>query len=665
VLDGWLELTPELLEERRTALCAEDLKRFYDGQEPQWRHALAPPGQIPRRPVAVDGLAKLRENPTGAPPMVLLVGPDGTGKSTALCQMACDLVADGRRVWFRSPGARLDIAGMPAGDEVILVSDEADEIAPDIEKAVEQLARAGRKDIRWLLCARDVAWKARFIRNGRSLEPAWEQFVDLWPTLSNRSAVLTVTAVTTAASAGLGAWAASGTQGAVADAPDILGAWDTAGCLGALADVAPSERADALEVRAKKKHEISDATLLGASLELRYGADGLAGLVEESVTRLDGDPAQEAFLFIAAAQVAGVDGLDLLVLADLIGLARADGREAIGGRLAKAGLASGSGGVLRVRHPALARVAIQLLAAKRVPGDIEELYRRLIRGTATTGNDVKALAAGGAIMNCGPLLSEKLLQLGLQRERCDQVACAVADEAEQALPDFLLFSVARARTYRAAGRRADARRVLRARLADATIKNDWDVIGRSYLHELSGPETALARLAEGATLAGLALADAEGLGQVTMADGKLALLALGNACTELAQPIAQPIAQPTAQPAGQPSHEAGGGPEGSALFRRQLRACTHLGEKVTPKWDQRARFDFHTFKVAADEYGIPVTTAAEALCWLAETLTATLGMVEDAEIADLARRLAPDGDALTFSHLEYTIGLGRLPWAKE
>jgi hypothetical protein len=148
------------------------------------------------------------------------------------------------------------------------------------------------------------------------------------------------------------------------------------------------------------------------------------------------------------------------------------------------------------------------------------------------------------------------------------------------------------------------------------------------------------------TLAGLALADAEGLGQVTMADGKLALLALGDAASELA--LAE---RPDATEA--------------ALFRRQLRACTHLGEKVTPKWDQRARFDFHIFAVKADEYEIPKTSAAEALLWLGETVTTAMGMVDDPEVKDLAQRLVPESGALGFSHLEHTIGLGRLPWAKE
>ncbi len=644
MLDGWLELTPDVLEERRQALTSEDCKRFFDGQEPEWRHALAPPDQIPRRPVAVDGLAKLRATPDEGPAIVLLVGADGSGKSTALKQIASDLVADGRRVLVRSEGAALDptaVAELPvASHGWVLVSDDANEIAQDVEKALEQQLAAGRRDIGWLLSARDVDWKSQFVRNGRVLEPAWESLGQIWPLLGNRATAMAVKAEATEASAGLAAWAAAGAH--AADAPDILAAWAAADALGALAGRPESERAEALEEHSNKKLGVSNATLLGGSLDLRYGAERLAAFVQEAVGRLDGAPElQEAFLFLAAAQVAGVDGLDLFVLADLVGIDRDRRRSALGGRLAEAGLASGSTGALRSRHPAIAQAAVQLLAAGRLAGDLEDLYRRLIRGTATTGNDVKTLAAGGAIMNCGPLLSEKLQQAGVGKEQSDRIACTVADEAELALPDYLLFTVGRARTQQAANRPGEARRTLRARFADATSKNDWDMVGRAYLHELSGPETAVGRLAEGATLAGLALADAEGLGQVLMADGKLALLALGAACTQLAVPA------------------------DGAVFRRQLRSCIHLGEKVTPKWDQRARFDFHAFGVQADDYQIPKTSAAEALLWLAETLTATMALVEDPEVRDLAERLMPGDGGLGFSHLERTIGLGRLPWAKE
>jgi len=623
-LDGWFELTHSFLDDHGRALTTEDLKQFFDGREPHWRHGLAAASQIPRRQMVEDGLAKLRQPTDERQAMVLLVGPDGQGKTTALLQMASDLAGEGRRVLVRAPGARLDpqaVGDLPKGAIWVLVSDDASEIAHDVETAVEQLAGARRHDIHWLLSARDVDWKAQFMRGGRTVEPAWERSADLWPALGNRVIGLAVTP---------------------AEAVTILAAWSSADCLGAAAALAgDSARAEALEERSTKTLGLSDATLLGASLDLRYGVEGLPALVSDAIGSLAGEPARDAFFFAAAAQVAGVDGVDLFVLADLVGVDRGDRHAAILERLADAGLASGSAGALRPRHAALARVAVQLLAEGRFDIALEDLYRRLVRGTAATGNDVKSLAAGGAIMTCGPLLSEKLQQLGLPVSRSDEVACAVSDEAEVALPDFLLFTVARARTYRAAARPADSRRILRDRLVDATSKNDWDVAGRAFLHELSVPETEVGQLAEGTTLAGLALADGDGLGQVMMADGKLALLALGEACRELAAR------------------------EDGALFRRQLRSVHHLGEKVTPKWDQKARFQFHTIEVAANEYEIPKTTAAEALIWLAETVKTATDMVTDAGIADLAKRLTPDDGPLTYAHLEKTIGLGRLPWAKE
>ena len=625
MLDGWLELTPTRLEDYRAALTPEDLAQYFDGQEPEWRHALAPGDQIPRRPVAVDGLAHLSQPAAESQALVLLVGPDGTGKSTALRQMACDLVAQGRRVLFRSPGAHLDptaVAELPGS--WVLVSDDANEIAHEVEKAIERLFAADRQDVRWLLSAREADWKGQFLRYGRSLEPAWERFAELWPALGNRSTVL-----------GVGA----------PEAATVVAAWARAGALGALAAVADDDRAAALEDRSAKKLGISDGTLLGGSLELRYGAAGLPAFVERAGGPLPG-PAEAAFRLAAAADVAGVDGVDLLVLADLTGVDRVGCESTLLAPLCRAGLASGSAGALRPRHRALAQEAVRSLADGRLGGDLEEVFLRLVRGTATTGNDVKSLAAGGAIMNCGPFLSEKLGQLSLPRGRCDQVACAVADEAERALPEFLLFSVARARTYQQADQPDGARQVLRARFLDATAKRDWEMVGRSYLYELSGAETAAQQCAEGAALAGLALADADGLGQLLMADAKVALLALGSACVELA---GRGLA----------------GDEGNAVFRRQLRSCAHLGEKVTPKWDQRARFDFHALAVAADDYAIPKTSAAEALLWLGQTVTSATGRISDGEVKELVNRLLPDNGTLTLAHLEETIGLGKLPWAKE
>jgi hypothetical protein len=621
VLDGWFSVTPSRLEEQRRHLSSEDRRRFFDGRAPGWCHALAPESEIPRRPMVAEALAKLRPPAGSRQALVLLVGPDGQGKTTALLQVAAALATEGRRVLMRSPGGRLDpkaVLALPADAPWVLVSDSADEVAGSVREAVEAVFAADRHDMHWLLSARDVDWKSRFMENSRTVEPPWERYADLWPALGNRVVGMAVSPHEAAA---------------------VVGAWQAAGGLGALGasgDIAAEARADAVVERSSKKIGLSDATLLGASLDLRYGATGIGSLLEESLGRLGGDPAAEAFLFAAAASVAGVDGVDLLVLADLVGVDRKAG-DGLRERLADAGLAGGSGGALRPRHPALARAAVQRLDAAA----LEDRYRRLIRGTAATGNDVKALATGGAVMTCAPLLADKLEMLGVDPTVARQVACAAADEAEAALPEFLLFTVARARTYRDGGRPDESRAVLRDRIPDATGTRDWDMAGRAFLHELSVHEADVGQLPEAVILAGLALADADGLGQVTMADAKLALLSLGQACRQWASA------------------------DGADLYRRQLRSCHHLGEKVTPKWDQKARFQFHTFEVAANEYAIPKTTAADALMWLADTVKTAKELVIDAEVGELASRLVPETAPLGFSHVEYTIGLGRLPWANE
>jgi hypothetical protein len=653
VLDGWYEVTPDFLARHREDLSAGDRQAYFDGQEPEWRHALAPSGALPRRPAATEGLAKLNAAAGGRPALVLLVGPAGIGKSTAFRQIVCDLAtfagdsgAD-RRVVVRPPGMGLDlsaVAALPQAPEQswFLCSDDADEIAADVENAVGQLSEAGRGDVHFLLAARDAEWKDRFVRQGRRLEPDWDRVADLWPALHNRARTLAVRAVASEASAGLAAWAAAATLGEAADAGDIINAWSEAGALGTFAAVAPSERPEALEERATKKLGLSDATLLGASLDLRHGPEGVEKLVRRAVEELGDAKLRSAFFYVAAAEVAGVDGVDLLVIADLIGIGRLEARPAILTPLGRAGLANGSGGAIRPRHRSLAVAAVGLLASGAFDDDLENIFRQLIRGTAATGDDVKGLVAGGAVMNCGQGLAEKLRTIGVT-ERAEPLACSVADEAEAALPEFLGFSVSRARTYQGARRPDEARRILRDRIADAPTKRDWDVAGRAFLHELGATELGAGDPWATVALAGLALADAEGLGAVSMADAKLALLTLGRASTELTTAPGQT------------------GP----LFRRQLRSCTHLGEKVTPKWDQRARFDFHTFKVAADGFEIPSVTAADALIWLAETVDAAIAKMVDAEVANLVASLLPASGELGFTHLEHTIGLGRLPWAKE
>ncbi len=172
---------------------------------------------------------------------MLLVGAGGTGKTTALLQIASDLVADGRRVLVRSPGAPLDPSAVV---ELARRRGSWSATTPTrsprrSRKSVEQLA-ADRSP------RRPLAARAPGTSNGRPSSCAtagsWNRRGSASPTsgplLGNRATALNVTAEAAEASAGLAAWAAAGAHDA--DAPAILSAWAAAGALGALAAVPDS-----------------------------------------------------------------------------------------------------------------------------------------------------------------------------------------------------------------------------------------------------------------------------------------------------------------------------------------------------------------------------------------------------------------------------------------
>ncbi len=619
MLAGWTEVDSAFLQGQQTSLSADGLKRFYDGQLPGWQHALAPEHQVPRRNVVAGALALL-----GAPvgqSMVLLVASEGEGKSTALLQTAVDLVGKGHRVLFRESGTALDIDEMlalPPAAAWVLVSDDADEIASSLQEAVKRVESAGRRDIHWLLSARYEDWRARFRQGPRTVEPAWAATVDLWPDVGTSPRMLALTSE---------------------EAARLVAAWDGAGCLGALAEVAPEARAEAL-VEARHGSGWSAATLLDAILGQRYGPDRLKAHVARLLPRLgdnqhrfaSGHTIQEAFLYAAAGAVAGVDGIDLHVMADLVGVDRED-RGQVLRRLGQEGLASGSAGVLRVRHRDLARAAVQLVEEGGPGAGLEQVFKDLVRVTGETGNELRGLAAGGAVMNCGPTLALRLREIGIGGARAGQVARAAADESARALPDLLMFTVARARTYRETGQPGEARAILRAALGDLAGHGDWRVVGRLYLRDLSVSEADAGQLVDSIVLGGLSIADVDQLGDVSMAEAKVALDGLGAACSRM---DAADLALP---------------------FQRLVGACALLGRQVTPKWDEPARLDFHRYEVLADELGTTQTSPAQAVAALSDALAAARRELHDEDLAALWDRLVPDPDRPPLGSLTKTVGL--------
>jgi hypothetical protein len=595
-------------------LTDADLRSFFDGGWPDWAVAAAPGYQVPRRQVVADAVAMLRA-PVG-PTMVLLIGSAGDGKSTVLRQVAVDLAGAGHQVLFRRPGTPLDadaIAALPAapdGTAWVLASDDADEIAWDLEPVVERLVKEGRRDVHWLLTARDGDWDGELRSNGRSVEPQWDRHVEVWPRRMARAQALPLTAD---------------------DAARIVVAWESADALGDLAAVAADERAAVLleTARARPGQTFAGGTLLGAALDRRLGPDGVTGHVRSAMERLAASdrPLLDAFMYTAAAAAVGIDGVDLRVVAGLTGIDD-DRRREIRGRLAEQGLATGGREALRTRHPAIARAAILLADAGVAGVDLEQVFVDLVRRTGETGRTVRPLVSDGAVMTAAPVLADRLGRVGVPAERAAGIACATADQAQRTLPEQLVFVIARGRTYLNVRRAEEGSAVLRAAIPGATGREDWERVGRNYLYEMNLAEGRVGRQAESVLLAGLSVSDGAGLGPITTMDAQLAMTSLGTAAAAM-----------------DPS-------ERDRRFTLLLRASAHLSRFVTPKWDQPARLRFIGFGKTADELELPECSSPVAIGWLADAVDLAAEVSAGDDLRALWADLFPDGGRPGFKVLE-------------
>ena len=581
-LPGWDELDGAFLDGHRGALGAADLARFWDGGRPDWRHALAAPDDVPRRQIVADAVAALG----GGATFVLLVGPAGGGRSTALGQIAVDLATTGLRVLVRRPGAACDpeaVAGLPEGGGWVLVGDDADEIAREVVRAAEAITAAERHDVRWVLAARDADWERQFPRG----EP-WERFGVEWPPRAARTAALALTED---------------------DAERVARAWG-----GNL----PGElRAGTVLVRGVLEARRPD---LGRQLD-----EIDAGL-------------RDAFRYAAAAEAVGIDGVDLRVVADLVGVPR-DDRTSIRTGLGRAGLGSGTGEALRTRDPSQARAAVQLM-------DIGEVFTTLVRGTAKVARQTRPIVSDAVIVTGSPGLAVRLGALGIAPDRAHEIACAAADVAAEALDNLLMTALFRSRTYRNAGRGPEAAAALHAAIDTASDKDDWAETARSFVCELSLDATTPAAAT---VIAGVSLADLRGLGPVSMVDASAALARLG-----LASAVTLPDGTP---PDGTPPDETS--PDGTTpdeTARRLLRAVAWLGRRVTPNFDP-VKSDFRRYAAQADALGVPDCTSSEAVQWLGEAIAAAFATVEDQAVHDLVAMVIPDG-SLGFMQLQRTADKG-------
>ncbi len=598
-LTGWFEVTKAFLAEKKRTLSDEELALFFNGQEPSWEHAMAEPDQLPRRRVVREVVEVLQTR--GIPLLVRLIGAGGEGKSMALRQIAASLSLSGKRVFYREDEGKTlieELLKLPDNEMYFLISDDAEQIAAEAFIVIKTLQGKSKRNICWILAARDTDWKASFQYR---VEPPWSPYIEEWPESIRRNRLFPMDK---------------------AEAQDVVNAWERANCLGELESFSVAERADYLWSAASMKGKLSDATFFGGILETRFRAEGLRDHVGRLMRRLreknnrigsKGGTLFDAFLYAAAADAVGIPGIDLNVIADLLGVDRRDRRTKILTPLGLEAVGTGSGTALRTRHPAIAKAAI-IIAEEELEEDLEEVYKDIVRGTAETRVEIP-VTPFAEVLHCAPILLTTLPELGIPFDRAKGIAIAVADEAERAGEDsdFLVFTVTRAKTYREAGDNIGATQILRLAIPTALARRDWSSMGRSYINELAVCEGKIGNPLISFWLGGLSVLDIKTVDSISRERAKISLASMGSVCNK---------------------HTVLYGEE---LYAKTLRAVVMLGMPIAP--DNRTQRNFQQYKKRADELGIVTCDFNTAFEWLEDAMRITFERITDSEILKLTERL--------------------------
>ncbi|MCE9849587.1 metallophosphoesterase [Aeromonas allosaccharophila] len=335
---GWEMLTKEKLTSLQRDILIDEAERFFDGAETDW--ALAQSPKIARR-AKVNVLAKqLIDYQSQERPLVLhLTGPGGEGKSMVLRQTLVSILelnSTSNILWHADDTSSFpleSIANMPEGPWII-TTDAADVVAKSIHSIVKELNRTRRTDISFLLCSRDSDWRAS---GAERLD--WQKYSDF--RIENMS--------------GLNE----------ADAKLIATSWCAFDKEKKPSDTIIQEKSLALFEATRREAAISEGTLLGGILAIRYGA-GLRAHIAKLMERLKGYSLEsggnlyEAFAYIAVMHAENLDFLSRQVLAKVLKCKPTDIGKLVIVPLAKEAAANG-GTLLLTRHKRIAETAVAIM----------------------------------------------------------------------------------------------------------------------------------------------------------------------------------------------------------------------------------------------------------------------------------------------------------------
>ncbi|MFA4902065.1 MAG: metallophosphoesterase [Desulfobaccales bacterium] len=473
---GWQPVDMAFLNSQREPLQKERALRFFDGAFPDWRIALSP--DIQRFALVGQVLNQLIGHiPNYKPQLVLLKGPIGEGKSTALMQIidgALQKINGLKVLWLVDASSGLkpeEILRLPqTGAPWLLASDAADMIADELYHTCHLLRQYQRGDICFLLACRDSDWK-----ESKAHKLDWITNTDFQQHH--------VTGLSKD------------------DARAIIASWKNFGdeAMGGLCRLDQETAVEHLFEAATREAETNRGALIGALLKVRYG-DDLKEHVKALLNRLEGRPIPGgaadlllAFTYISAMHAEGFNFLSRSVLAEALGCHPGEINAFVLAPLGMEAAISKDGQFILTRHREIAR-AVTSLSQEVFEVDVEGIYIDLVKSA-------ERLRANGEYV---PNLNGYYFSIAdhFFRNRKD-LALRIGEVLIERNPDYLPLRTHLSRLYREAyssGRATTLFRNLGGTIRDRPVLMEWGM-----------SEHTAGRHAFGVILMALSIADIRGI----------------------------------------------------------------------------------------------------------------------------------------------------------
>ncbi len=498
--DGWALVDSVFLASRDVGLEYEQALSFFNGREPIWREALAP--QIPRRGVVSQLVSALEEARSMEQLCVtLLTGAAGEGKSTALLQAVVDLILSGKNwqvLWHYDTITPLPsevIVRLPESNGTwLIISDDAEIVAKRTYAVVKELRSQNRKDIQFLLCARDTDWMAEQVPTSSK----WRQY-----TQYNEFNMRGITED---------------------DAGKIITAWEAYGQEGLqlLDGLERSEAIQRLVDAARSEVGSDEGAFLGAMLQVRWG-DEFSKHIEDLLQKLDKQiipntdlTLMNAFAYITACHAENIHSLSRILLSGVLGVPQNSLKRWVLGPLGEEAAIATTGKFIYTRHRAIADTTMSILS-EQLYDDIDILFIDLVQTALDEYN------SGGFIPSLRDwrylsdyFFSQGRDELGI---RLAQAACSIAPE-----DSFLVAKLAQ--LYRKVGQPEQGVRVFREWSGDS--RNN-----RAFFSEWGAVEGNIDNYGLNVWLLAYSLADQASRTPPNNNDAKICLAGISYAFAEL------------------------------------------------------------------------------------------------------------------------------------